>query len=399
MKHHPKLTPEVRAKFLELHLADPKAARQYLGKALGVKKSQMYDWASRLAAEQPAGERETFDVDVETSQAGTLEEVMELCKVDSSQWDAKGFSVTKRTNGFGWSARFAKKVESGEGSALELFVAEAAKHAPKKWAFEAPKGKNRDCLYVLNVQDQHLGKLANRAETGGADWDIKIAESTYRDAIEELISKVPADRVEEVVVIAGSDMLQIDSDLSTTSKGTFVDSDSRLSKIFDTAARMMTDVVEGLASRFKVRVVVVCGNHDSMTSHFLGRYIEAWFRSHPQVTVDASPHSRKYVGYGKTLISFDHGDETKPKDLPLIIMRENQSTISQYRFIEALVGHTHHEQSNDMKGIIVRVAPALCSPDKWHSRAGFIGAIRRSQGLLYQREDGLQAIYYSRALD
>lgn len=412
---HPRLNESVITKFLHLHgTAGVKPAKDYLAKALGVSRSQKNAWARKIlaAAGQPAGRAtgddlpkgettsDTYDVQVHECKAKTLEEVVELCKVDTDKWEPRGFSVRGGKTGFGWNARFSKKVVPvTETSALDLFVAEAAKHAPKKWAFEPVKGKGRDCLYVLNLQDQHLGKLANARETGGADWDIKIAESTYRDAVNELIAKAPTDRIEEVVVIAGSDMLQIDNDISTTSKGTYVDSDSRLSKVFDTAAKMMTDVVEQLASRFKVRVVVVAGNHDSSTSHFLGRYIEAWFRSHPQVTVDASPHSRKYVPYGVTLIAFDHGDETKPKDLPLIIMRENQATISRYRFTEALTGHTHHESSDDIKGIVVRVAPALCSPDKWHSRAGFIGSIRRSQGLLYQKADGLHSIYYSRALD
>lgn len=406
---HPRLTEAVITQFLSLYRnVGTKSAKDYLAKTLRVSRSQKNEWARKIlvAANVPPTSTkntpttETYDVEVHESKAKTLEEVMELCKVDTDKWEPRGFSVRGGKNGFGWNARFSKKVVPvTETSALDLFVAEAAKHAPKKWTFETPKAKNRDCLYVLNLQDQHLGKLANGRETGGADWDIKIAESTYRDAVNELIAKAPTDRIEEVVVIVGSDMLQIDNDSSETSKGTYVDSDSRLSKVFDTAAKMMTDVVEQLASRFKVRVVVVCGNHDSSTSHFLGRYVEAWFHSHPQVTVDASPHSRKYVGYGKTLIAFDHGDETKPKDLPLIIMRENQATISQYRFTEALVGHYHHEQSDDIKGIVVRVAPALCSPDKWHSRAGFIGSIRRSQGLLYQKEEGLQAIYYSRALD
>lgn len=341
-----------------------------------------------------------FCADVELSKAATLDEVIQLCEVDTTVWESKGFNVRRGAKGFAWSARFAKRKGVVDVTAMtETFMRAAAEHAPRVWATPTPRSKGADCLYVLNLQDQHLGKLAASKETGHPDWDIKIAERTYREAITELMHKAPSARIDEVVVICGSDMLQVDTDMSTTSKGTYVDSDSRLSKVFDTAAKMLTDVIEEIASRFKVRVVVVAGNHDSSCSHFLGRYVEAWFRSHPNVRVDASPCSRKYVGYGKTLIAFDHGDETKPKDLPLIVMRENQSTISQYRFIEALVGHTHHEQSDDIKGIVVRVAPALCSPDKWHARAGYIGNVRRSQGLLYQRDNGLEAIYYSCALD
>jgi hypothetical protein len=343
---------------------------------------------------------DAFDTEVETSKAATLEEVMDLCKVDGKIWESKGFSVRRGTKGYAWNARFVKRegAEMGD-TALDAFIKAAAEHSPLKWSAEKVEPDGEDCLYVLNLQDIHIGKLATHTETGAADWDIKIAEKAYRGAVVELINQAPSERIEEVVVIVGSDMLQIDNDKSETSKGTFVDSDSRLAKIFDVAAKMLTDTIEELASRFKVRVVVVCGNHDTITSHFLGRYVEAWFRVHPNVNVDAEPCSRKYVPYGRTLVAFDHGDETPLKDLPLVIMRENQEVISQFKWVEAMVGHLHREGSEDMKGVVVRVAPALCSPDKWHARKGFIGSIRRSQGLLYQRDNGLEAIFYSRALD
>lgn len=410
---HPKLTDEVREQFYSLHRVNPTRARVYLGEALGLKQSRRNDFARALLSEtkgEPddvpptaadfSGLSNTFDVEVETSQVKTLEEVIALCKVDLAQWDAKGFSVTRRKTGFGWNARFSKRTSPVDISPFIIAFQQAAeKHAPKKWDCKKISSKERDCIYVLNLQDWHAGKLAHGRETGGADWDIKIAEREYRSAVDDLMSKVPIDKVEEVVVIIGSDAVQVNNDLSTTAAGTYVDSDSRLSKIFDVAAKTMTDVIETIATMVKVRAVVLRGNHDETVSLFLGKYVEAWFRFHPNVTVDSSPQSRKYVGYGKVLLGFDHGDGAKAQNLPLLVMRENQSTISQYRFIEVLTGHFHTEQSDDYTGVIVRVAPALCAADRWHSKMGFQGAIRRAQGLLYHKDDGLQAIYYSKALD
>lgn len=341
-----------------------------------------------------------FDASIETDSAATLEEVVELCGVDLEKWQPSGFSVTKKKHGFGWNARFSKKNDEHISSAvLELFVREAAKHAPKKWTFDSKKSSDRNCVYVLNMHDWHAGKLAHGQETGGADWDLKIAEKEYRSSVGDLMAKVPIDIVEEVILVLGSDAIQVDNNSSTTTAGTYVDSDSRLSKIFDVAAKVMTDIIEFLASKVKVRAVVLRGNHDETVSLFLGKYVEAWFRNHPNVTVDSSPKSRKYIGYGKVLLGFDHGDGAKAKNLPLLAMRENQETISQYRFIEILTGHFHTEQSQDHTGVVVRVAPALCAADRWHSKNGFQGSIRRAQGLLYNKTEGLQAIYYSRALD
>ncbi len=342
-----------------------------------------------------------FDADVELSKAATVEEVIELCKVDTDKWESKGFSVRRGSKGYAWNARFAaKKATLDVAKVAAIFQQHVASHTPRKAVVEKrAKSSVADCCYVLNIHDLHLAKLAWSPETGGAPWDIKIADQTYRDTVDDLIAKAPSDRIEKVVVIVGSDMLQVDNDQSSTTAGTYVDSDSRLPKVFEVAARMMVDTIEKLATRFDVEAMVIPGNHDHSVSFFLGQYLSAWFRTFSRVTINSSPKSRKYIPYGKTLIGFDHGDETPGKDLPLLAMRENQSTINQFRFTEILSGHLHSEQSDDYKGIVVRVAPALCSADKWHSDKGFLGAIRRAQGLLYQRENGLEAIFYSTPLD
>ncbi len=355
-------------------------------------------WGTKGAAQSAA---DSFDASVETSDAKTLEEVVALCKVDTDKWEAKGFGITKRKGGFGWSARFAKKtLPVDENALLKLFIKEAANHAPRKWHIEKPRSKAApDCLYVLNIQDLHLAKLAWGKETGGPDWDIYISEKAFRDTVDDLISKAPTERIEEVLVIIGSDLLQVDNEQSATTAGTYVDSDSRLNKIFEVAFKMLTDVIEKLATRFKVRGVVLQGNHDATTSMFLGHSIASWFHTNPNVIIDKAPKSRKYVPYGKTLIGFDHGDETKLADLPLLLMRENQETISQFKFQEVLTGHLHQEGVEEYKGVKVRIAPALCSADRWHARKGFCANIRQSQGLLYQREHGIEAIFYSTPLD
>lgn len=371
----------------------------------------------------------------------TVEELLKACKVDLDVWEVEKHTVNKwevamrepattvggRGNdaeinesetGFKsaiWTRKshvpirvplyqvkvwLRRKVEASTlNKMLEQFTTKASKFAPRTFIYEKPKKGKADCCYVLNGHDVHIAKLAWGPSTGGADWDIKIARETDDAAVEDLMFKVPSERVEEVVVIVGSDMLQIDNDKSTTTAGTYVDSDSRLAKAFEAAGDMLTSRIEKLASRFKVKVVVIPGNHDSTVSLFLGKYVEAWFRNHPNVEVDSSPKSRKYHAYGKNLIGFDHGSNTKLNDLPLIMMRENQATISGFKHFEVLTGDKHHEFVNDIKGIRVRIAPALCPPDKWHADKGYIGSIRQSQGLLYQRDNGLEAIYYSKSLD
>ena len=180
-----------------------------------------------------------------------------------------------------------------------------------------------------------------------------------------------------------------------TTAGTVVDTDSRLSKTFEEGINLLTKTIDKLAKTFIVRVMCYSGNHDASISLYAGYYLSAWFKNHSNVVVDNGPRTRKYYGYGKTLLTFVHGNEEKASDLPLIIMRENMETISKYKYIECLTGHYHSESTTEKNGVKMRVAPSLCGNDQWHSRKGYIGNIRTSQGILYNKENGIEAIYYS----
>jgi hypothetical protein len=342
------------------------------------------------------------------SNVRTLEQLLTVCKVDLETWEVEKYVVNKWDCNAGggdiqplyqvkaWLKR--KRGSEECQKFLSIFKEKAAKFAPKSFVFK-PAQKGADCIYILNIHDLHLSKLAYRKETGESDWDIRLAEKAFNDAIEDLMGKAPKERIEKVVVIVGSDMLQIDNDKSQTTAGTYVDSDSRLSKAYDVCTKMLSENIEKIAQRFNVHVVTFPGNHDSTVSLYLGYYLSAWFRNHPNVLIDKDPKSRKYISYGANLIGFDHGDEAKMANLPLIMMRENQTSVSQFKYFEMLCGHLHRDSSSEFQGVKVRIAPALCPADKWHARKGFLGNIRTSQGLLYQKENGIEAIYYSKPLD
>ena len=76
-------------------------------------------------------------------------------------------------------------------------------------------------------------------------------------------------------------------------------------------------------------------------------------------------------------------------------MRENMETISKYKYIECLTGHLHTEGVVEKNGIKLRTAPSLSGTDSWHAKKGYVENIRTSQGILYNKESGIEAIYYS----
>lgn len=332
------------------------------------------------------------------TELSNLEDVLAEIGVDLNIWEVDHYAIETRPqkdakDKFQFKVSFKKK--SINLDVIEKVFCDAIQsHIVPKFIYN-PVSKDRDCLYVLNIQDLHLSKLAWSKENGAKDYDLKIAKEVFLNAVESLMAKVPRNRVEEVIVICGSDFFQVDNDKSSTTAGTIVDSDSRIVKIFEEGVKLLSETVEKIAMDYKVRVVCFPGNHDANISMYAGYFLSAWFRDHKNVVVDNSPKTRKYYGYGDTLLGFLHGNEEKQKDVPLLVMRENQSTISQYKFIEVLSGHFHSEGVVENNGIKCRTASSLSSEDAWHTRKGYWGNIRVSQGLLYAKIGGIQAIYYS----
>ncbi len=330
---------------------------------------------------------------IEARDIRTLEELIAYTNTDTDKWEAKKFSVTSWKGDFGAKAEFVKKeAENNVKLLLEKFVEDSSHFAPARFLYQTPS-KDKDCLYVLNIQDLHLAKLAWDKETGNS-YNIEIAKEVFNNAVNDLMWKAPRERIEEVIVICGSDFFQCDNEGATTS-GTYVDTDSRLTRAFEEGVNLLTSTIEDLAQDFKVRVMCYPGNHDTKISFYAGHYLSAWFKNHENVFIDSSPKSRKYYGYGKTLLSFTHGNEEKISSLALIILREQMAEISKYKYIEALTGHFHTESVTEQNGVKIRVASSLSAEDSWHKKKGFSGNIRTSQGLLYNKENGIEAIYYS----
>jgi hypothetical protein len=60
-------------------------------------------------------------------------------------------------------------------------------------------------------------------------------------------------------------------------------------------------------------------------------------------------------------------------------------------FREVHLGHFHHMLVKDKVGCRIRVIPALCPPDYWHSSNGYVGSVRGAQGFVWSKENGLVA--------
>ncbi len=242
-------------------------------------------------------------------------------------------------------------------------------------------------LALISIPDAHLGKLAWREEVG-ADYDLKIAVSTFKDAVLGLLAKTTGYPVDRVCMVLGNDFLNADNFALTTTRGTPQHGDGRFPKVYRAGRELLVWSIEQALTLAPVDVILIPGNHDEQSTYTIGDSLECWFRNCPDVRIDNRPSSRKYYEYGRTLLAFDHGDGVKPKSLPSVMAAEAPEAWGRSLQRECITGHLHTFRMEEVVGVNVRILPSLCASDKWHHKNGYVGNKRAAQAIYYHREQG-----------
>lgn len=247
----------------------------------------------------------------------------------------------------------------------------------------------------LTIPDLHLGKLAWSRETGHADYDVRIAKRTFETAVAVLIERTSSFKFDKILLIVGNDMLNADNAEGTTTAGTPVTNDTRYPKTFEIARRMLTRAIEHLREIAPVRVVVVPGNHDALSSWHMGHSLWCYFHKCEDVTVDNEPTKFKYYQFGSVMLMWAHGDTGKLPDYPLLMATEQPQMFGATKFREAHTGDKHQVMLTEKHGVRVRILPSLCEPDDWHAGKTFVGNLKSAEACVWNKTDGLigTAIY------
>jgi len=284
-------------------------------------------------------------------------------------------------------------------------LTEIREHAPEYPAYPPPLSVSGKYLLEISLPDLHFGKLSWAAETG-EDYDCEITEKRFREAIENLLSHTSCYQPERILFPVGNDFLHIDNLESTTAHGTRQDVDTRPHRIFRRGWQLLVEGVDRLAEIAPVDVVVIPGNHDTLSMFHVGEVLDAWYHKTDRVQIDNSPRSRKYVEYGQNLLGFCHGgkEDPKPDDLPLIMATQEKEAWARTTHHEFHLGHFHTKRETKYlagdthKGVIVRVIPSLCGTDKWHFDKGFVENPRAAEAYLYDHEAGYRGHYLWQAV-
>jgi hypothetical protein len=222
---------------------------------------------------------------------------------------------------------------------------------------------------------------------------MEIAKMRFLEAISRFVTEAKQRHPERIFLNLGGDFFNTDSNGKTTTKGTPQDEESTVQDTNRRAAWMMIDAVNALASVAPVTLIIIPGNHDEIRSWFFGHAMEMRFYNDKRVTVDNREVFRKYYRYGINLLGAVHGEEDAKK-LPFLMIQENLKDYGETRVRYVFKGH-YHKKAGEVKtlvdedrGVTIWTNPSLSGSDKWHNKAGWIGAIKEAQCWVFDRALG-----------
>lgn len=242
-------------------------------------------------------------------------------------------------------------------------------------------------LLVVDPADIHIGKLGLMEETGD-EYNTNIAVARVMDGIDGIISKCRGFNIDQILFVAGNDILHTDNPKRMTTSGTPQDTDGMWYQSFMIAKKLYIDVIERLLSVANVHFTFNPSNHDYVSGFFLADVISSWFHNCKNITFDTSIAHRKYYKYYNNLIGTTHGDGAKNADLPLLMAHEAsvEWAHTSHRYI--YTHHVHHKTSKDYAGVTIESSRSASGTDSWHHRNGYTGAKKAIEAYIHCKENG-----------
>lgn len=282
-----------------------------------------------------------------------------------------------------------KKVLIAARSELDALRAKALEHTPQ-YPKPLKRTSGSGILAEYSLSDHHFGALIWGQETGGDDYDTRLARIVWEQALSYLIQRSDGFQPDEAMLVLGNDQQNADNRGGTTERGTPQTMDSRYQKVFSVSRDASIWAIDTLLSKYKkVRVVMVPGNHDPLSTWHLGDSLISWYRQCNRVTIDNRPLFRKYCEYGVNMLLFVHGHGGKLEDYGKTMAAEQAEMWGRTKWREAHTGDKHHRRVIELSGATVRILPSLRPPDAWSSENNHVGSIRAAEAYLWSETEGL----------
>ena len=250
-------------------------------------------------------------------------------------------------------------------------------------------------LLEINIPDAHFGKLAWGLETGGRPYDVQIAVEMYKRAARTIVTRAITSGIkfDRILYVVGNDILNANDSENKTAHGTVVTTDGRYHKTFRKLRETVVELIEEFRQVAPVSVYVVYGNHDTLSAWHLGDSLECYFHAYNDVVVQNQPTYRKYFEFGKVMLMLTHGDKGQRTITRSDGTRAAPDVGTYPPHVKCQTGHNHKTKLDEFHGIRVRILPALCPADDWHSENGYVGNLRNAEAYLWNKEEGMIALF------
>ena len=242
---------------------------------------------------------------------------------------------------------------------------------PPRQVTPAPAAYDERLANVFLIADAHMGLMAWGRETGGPDYDLKIAGDTIRRSLHRLAANTPDG--DTAVILGLGDNSHTDGYKNVTPQsGHALDADGRWPKILEATIDMFLYAISvALLNHMNVIFRCLPGNHDPQTAIAVAIALALYYRDEPRVTVVKDPGLFWWWEWGASLIGAVHGDKAKMKDLPLTMAARNAEAWGRTRFRYVYTGHIHHQTAMELGGVIVESFQSPAAPDAYNAGMGY----------------------------
>lgn len=256
------------------------------------------------------------------------------------------------------------------------------------------RGTERSLLACYPIGDSHFG-MRSWAQEVGVDFDLAIAERNIVDSIDALVDIAPPARVGLLANMG--DMTDADNASNQTPKsGNVLDADSRRPKVLRTVLRCLRRCIDRMLTKHEiVEYIGVEGNHDQDTAFAITVALELYYEREKRVIVHSDSHWWHWRRHGACLLGFNHGDECKPEQAPLVMACDRPKDWGDTTERHLYLGHVHHAVLRDFPGCTVESLRATAPNNAWSYRKGF----RSKQTLrldVWDAKEGLVDQYHKR---
>lgn len=268
-------------------------------------------------------------------------------------------------------------------AAVDGFKAEIPRAAP----MSAPVACNSDLLCQYTITDVHMGCLAWNEETGGGDYDLKIAEKLLDDWFATAIELTP--NAETAILAQLGDLLHHDSHESVTpAHRNILDADSRFQKMVRAAIRVLRKIIDRLlAKHARVHIVMADANHDPASEAWLRELFAAFYENEPRVTVDNGAGTYYVYKHGDVSLFYHHGHRRGVKDVDGVFAGRFREIYGSTKHSYAHLGHKHNDELRTTNLMKVEQHETLAAPDAYAANHGYLSG-RSAKVITYHKRVG-----------